>query len=159
MNKYRVDTCRLKWRDYGAIWLYFVTIKTNENNPYFGYVQNGIMCLNKLWSYTYNTWKNIPLFHPNISLEGFIVMPDHIHGIICINSKKNGIRKENSFWPQKKNLASLIISYKWMVTSYAKKNNLCFYWQRWYHDKIIRNEIQLHFANRYIYENPKKWTK
>ena len=77
---------RLREYDYSVSGWYFVTICTQNHIPYFGKVDNGKMVLNRFGETVRKYWKEIENLHSDIQLDYFIVMPNHIHGIIIINS-------------------------------------------------------------------------
>lgn len=96
----------------------------------------------------------------NLELGEFVVMPNHIHGIImigsneynsqrrdamhCVSTNANDTEYKNQFAPQSKNLSSIIRGYKSAVTSYARKNGIEFDWQPRFHDHIIRSIDDYH---------------
>ncbi|GAB5554576.1 MAG: hypothetical protein Sapg2KO_41670 [Saprospiraceae bacterium] len=85
-NKYRTQSARAAWWDYGAVASYFITICTKDRRPFFGFIQNGFMCLNDIGTLVHQEWINTTILRPdmNIELGAFVVMPDHIHGIVSI---------------------------------------------------------------------------
>lgn len=104
-------------------------------------------------------WQNIPKFHPYVFLDEFVVMPNHIHGILII--EKHGYKEwnVNQFGPQSENLGSILRGYKSAVTIYAMERKIPFCWHSRYHDKIIRSEKALENIRNYIRENPQNWGK
>jgi len=89
-NKYRVESTRLKNWDYSSSGVYFITINTKNSKHYFGKIKNGIMIKNKLGEITEKYWKEIPKHYKNTILDEYIIMPNHIHGIIIIPCKDDG---------------------------------------------------------------------
>jgi REP element-mobilizing transposase RayT len=128
-------------------------------------------------------WVKTPEIRPDMNLElgEFMVMPNHIHGVIFIgNNEFNGKDAmhrvstddnidamhrvstddniyKNEFGPQSKNLSSIIRGFKSAVTVQAKKINPNFGWQARFHDHIIRNPKSYDTISQYIIDNPKKW--
>jgi REP element-mobilizing transposase RayT len=84
-NKYRIESIRIPGYDYSQPGAYFVTICTHERIHYFGDINNGKMILNECGQIALNCWNEIPNHFPHVSLDEFIIMPNHIHGIIIIN--------------------------------------------------------------------------
>ena len=175
-NKYRNETARLQSWDYSADAAYFITICTNGREYYFGEIlESKQMKLSEIGQYVHKCWSDIPSHFPFVKLDAFIVMPDHIHGIIIINKRNvNGItvgtqnfaslqksnktvQHKNKFGPQSQNLASIIRGFKIGITKYAKMNKIDFNWQSRYHDHIIRNEVELERIRKYIGTNPLNW--
>ncbi|MFN8670452.1 MAG: transposase [Candidatus Sericytochromatia bacterium] len=91
-NKYRIESIRLKNWDYSNNGFYFVTICTKNMVHFFGEIKNGEMILNNIGRIIYDEWYKSAEIRPNIILDEFIIMPNHIHGIIGI---KNNIENEN----------------------------------------------------------------
>jgi putative transposase len=89
-NKYRVESQRLKYWDYSTPGWYYVTICTKNMKCWFGKIENGKMVLNELGKIVVETWKNIPEHYKKIELDYFVIMPNHMHGIMIINSVETG---------------------------------------------------------------------
>ncbi|MFH1946681.1 MAG: transposase [Candidatus Magasanikbacteria bacterium] len=77
---------RLLGYDYSQDGLYFVTFYTRERINYFGGIHNEIMCINKLGRIVWEQWQWLAGQYPYIVLHDFVVMPNHVHGIIQIDS-------------------------------------------------------------------------
>ena len=95
-NKYRVDTVRAKWWDYTNNGSYFVTICTKDRQHFFGNIVEtpklGVtakMELNEIGELAQKFWMEIPQHFPFVVLDEFVVMPNHVHGIICISKTVN----------------------------------------------------------------------
>jgi len=169
-KRFRSGTARVSWWDYGSNGAYFVTICTKDRIHHFGKIENGIMILSPLGLAAKACWNEIPKHFPFVKLGSFVVMPDHVHGIIIIDKppaedcqreieefKIEPMKSEiikNKFGPQSKNLASIIRGFKIGVTKYSKMINPKFSWQRLYHERIIRSETDYFFVDRYIMSNP-----
>lgn len=148
--------------DYSRPAAYFVTMVTKDRKKYFGEIFNGKLILTQLGSAAYEEWFKTPDLRPemNIELNEFIVMPDHIHGIIWIGNGRYDnsiIEYKNQFGPQRNNLASIIRGYKSSVTMFARKNALEFNWQSGYYDQVIRDDRHYENVACYIRENPLKY--
>src|SRR3989339_1224349 len=87
-NKYRAETTRKKGWDYARGGKYFITICTKNHICCFGDVLDGKMILNEIGLIADLFWREIPQHFENIWLDQFIVMPNHIHGIIGIKRLK-----------------------------------------------------------------------
>ncbi len=81
-NKYRIESARLKGWDYKLEGSYFVTICTQDRDNLFGYVKNGNMVLNQFGAIVNRCWFDLPNHYQNIRLDAFVVMPNHVHGIM-----------------------------------------------------------------------------
>jgi REP element-mobilizing transposase RayT len=104
-------------------------------------------------------WYEIPQHFPFVVLDEFVVMPNHIHGILIINKPTLTpiSNTKNEFGPQSKNLASIVRGFKIGVTKYARSNNIDFGWQSRFNDHIIRNEASHGRIRNYIRNNPQNW--
>lgn len=87
-NKYRIDSMRLKGWDYKSEGIYFITICTKKRGNVFGKIIKDGIKLNKIGFIAEQYIKEIPVHHPNIILDEFIVMPDHVHMILINNNRK-----------------------------------------------------------------------
>ncbi len=88
-NKFRIPSARLKNWDYGSNAMYFVTICTAHRESYFGEITKGKMVLSEIGQIAHQCWKDIPTHFPFVELGEFVVMPNHVHGIIIIDKPDN----------------------------------------------------------------------
>lgn len=102
-------------------------------------------------------WEQIPQHFPFVELDEFIIMPNHIHGILFINKPDKSDWNSNTFDTQTRNLASVIRAYKASVKRFANQNDIEFEWQSRYHDRIIRDFNEFSNIREYILNNPQKW--
>jgi len=89
MNKYRIGSKRFKGYDYTSPGKYFITICTKNKIPYFGKIENRKIILSDIGIIARDLWIAIPDHCPNIKLDEFVIMPDHMHGIIIINANSD----------------------------------------------------------------------
>lgn len=153
---------RLKDYDYSKSGLYFITICCKDNACIFGEIYNGEMNLNDLGNIAKSCWIQIPDHFPNAILHEFIIMPNHVHGIIeLINlddskSEMNNVNMFQNMIP--KSIGSIIKGFKIGVTKWARANsNIEKVWHRNYYEHIIKNQISYQNISSYIVNNPKKW--
>lgn len=180
-GKYRIQSNRHYYWDYSSAGLYYVTICTATREHYFGSVEDSEIILTNIGQVALDCWLEIPKHFPFILLDDFVIMPNHIHGILNINEMVNcqkcidestpetqniaSLRGScqyhgpNKFGPQSNNLGSIIRGYKTAVKSYSTKNNIDFAWQSRYYDHIIRDEDDLFRIRNYISNNPANWDK
>jgi putative transposase len=134
-NKYRIETTRLRDWDYAAGGWYYVTVCTENKRYYFGRVIDAQVDLSLLGKYAEACWQSIPLHHKNVTLDEFIVMPNHVHGIIVIDApgcmpplRKKGERRIpkplSAVSPKSSSLAAIMRSYKSAVTTWAHEQDL-----------------------------------
>ena len=133
---------------------YFVNIVTRQRGCLFGKVTDGEMRLNRIGEMVADAWNWLEEQYPHVMLDEYIVMPDHLHGIIVINKYGTGADKARI---QTKPLGQLVGAFKTVTT---KRFNLEIdaagrpLWQRNYWERIIRNERELNLAREYIRNNP-----
>jgi len=84
-NKYRVPSARHPNWDYGCNAAYFVTICTKYRERLFGNIEHQIMIKSQLGNDAFECWQAIPTHFPFVRLGAFVVMPNHVHGIIIID--------------------------------------------------------------------------
>ena len=87
LGKYRIPSIRAYWWDYSRLGAYFVTIDTKSGKWLFGNVVNGEMQLSEIGEIAYKCWQAIPQHFSFVELGAFVVMPNHVHGIIIISNK------------------------------------------------------------------------
>ena len=168
---------RLLDYDYSQNGMYFVTICTQNRQCIFGDIKNGKMMLSDIGEITNNCWYGIPQHFSQASLHEFVIMPDHIHGIIEINlvganhyspstnhyspstnhySPFNNSKRANNDLPQhgtSQTIGSIVRGFKIGVTKQIGFSP----WQRNYYEHIIRSEIEYLKITNYIIKNPLKW--
>ncbi|MDR0692127.1 MAG: hypothetical protein LBF69_03720 [Prevotellaceae bacterium] len=88
-NKYRIPSARAQWWDYGNNAAYFITICTAHRGNYFGKIMNDKMILSEIGEIANDCWAEIPQHFSFVDLGIYIVMPNHLHGIVIINKNKN----------------------------------------------------------------------
>jgi REP element-mobilizing transposase RayT len=174
-NKYRISSARLQTWDYANNGAYFITICTQNRLHFFGTIQNQEMQLSEIGKFAEQYWYEIPNHFPFIELGNFVVMPNHVHGILIIDKmndepfvetrqclvstiKTNTIIGSSRFQNQGKNtISSIVGSYKSIVTKMSRQINPNFGWQSRFHDHIIRNSKSFENIQNYIEQNPLKW--
>ncbi|MDB0011297.1 transposase [Crocinitomicaceae bacterium] len=171
-NKYRNESIRLQNWDYRWDGAYFITFCTKNRVDYFGEIQDGKMQLSQIGVIADICWNEIKNHSKNVTLGAFVVMPNHIHGVVILN---NGYIKEDEqelsiieSTPKtigqkryqnigKNSISSIIGSYKSAVTKHARRLGFEFEWQRLFYEHIIRDEKSFYHISNYIENNVKKW--
>lgn len=171
---------RLQGFDYSKAGYYFITLVCYNRKNFFGKIvrdsfQQNHMKLSSTGLIARSCWLEIPLHYPNVKLHEFIIMPDHMHGILEIEVKEDTdyneikTRQINKF--QKiipGSIGSILRGYKIGVTKWFRDKCLkedCFMiereeivlLQRNYYEHIIRNEQEYFAFSNYIRNNPKNW--
>ncbi len=166
-GKYRIDSVRLKGWNYSWPGFYFITICVKDRKRFFGRIVEGKMILSDMGEIVNQCWKEIPDHFENVMLDEFVVMPDHVHGIIvlendiietqhcCVSTKK----QQEFYYLSPKSLPVIIRSFKSACSYKINKKHpyIGFQWQSKYYDHIIRNQKAFENIQRYIYFNPQKW--
>jgi len=171
-NKYRTQSLRLRGYNYSTEGAYFVTICTKDRLEYFGEIHNGIMGLNERGCIATQCWQEIPMHFKNVILDTWVVMPNHVHGILILNDsprspRRNAINRVSTGAGQggvtgihnpmgKKSLGEIIRWFKGRTT-FEIHQTYSFAWQPRFHDHIIRNQKELDRIRKYILNNPLKW--
>ncbi len=163
-DKYRVESARLRGWDYTSAGWYFVTICTHQRACVLGRVINGDVELSPLGEIVAEEWQRTAQVRPNVDLDAWVVMPNHVHGIIVINveTPRRGVSTTtdvptNAWKPN--SLGSIVNQIKSVCTKRIRTAGYPgFAWQARFHDHIIRDEPELNRIRRYIHDNPLKWT-
>jgi REP element-mobilizing transposase RayT len=149
---------RLKGYDYSQCGYYFVTICTKDREEWFGKVEDGEMVLNTYGEVARNCWYDLPKHYLNCSLDSFVIVPNHVHGIIVIRSEKtvgNGLKPFPTH-----DLSEIIRGFKTFSSrrmNAEMMGNNKFHWQKSFYDHVIRNDRSLDNLRQYILNNPLKW--
>ncbi|MGE5557822.1 MAG: transposase [Bacillota bacterium] len=164
---------RLPGYDYSQSGTYFITVCTKDRECYLGKIVDDKMVLSETGKVAQMFWQEIPERFKNIRLDAWVIMPNHVHGILVVNGPLGGravARPPNGghsyggetpgIHPLVKNsISSIINHFKGNVKRYCNKNNIEFAWQARFHDHIIRNERGLNIRRRYIAANPERWER
>jgi len=94
-DKYRVESIRLPGYDYSQPGAYFITIVTHNRQCSFGNIIDDEMMLNEFGVLVQNEWLKTGIIRPNINIDAFVVMPNHLHGIIIITDNDNGHSRDS----------------------------------------------------------------
>ena len=179
-KNFRIESSRLKKWDYRSEGSYFITICTKYMDPVFGHVDSGKMILSEMGNIVDKYWRDIQNHFPFLQLDEYVVMPNHIHGIIIIppvetlhcnvflESKKTVVestimagknQRMSKISPKKGSISAIIRSYKSICTKPVnqKLNSRINLWQPRFWDHIIRSENDLIRIRKYIKNNPGKW--
>lgn len=153
---------RMKWYDYSSEWWYFITICTKNHVKWFGNVSDWKMNLNKYGRIVEKCWYEIPNHYNNCVLDEFVIMPNHVHGILFIGDEYIRPKHYPKHCPEQYPIHSIPNIIKWFKIGITKEikiinNEQMFQWHRSYHDRIIRDNDELDRIRKYIIENPLKW--
>ena len=179
-RKHHRRSIRLKGYDYTQAGAYFVTIMTHDRECLFGEVVDGQMRLNPFGEIVREEWFRTAVVRPYVMLapDEFVVMPNHIHGIIWITGGRgdpvgrpydpvgrphdNDRDDQRSHGPAAGSVGAIIGQIKSIA---AKRINALRgtpaapVWGRNYYEHIIRYETSLNRIRRYIAANPSQWAE
>ena len=171
MTRRRRNSLRLQEYDYGQAGVYFVTVVLKERVIMFGEIVNETVTLNNAGQIVQDVWDDLPNHYPNIELDAFIVMPDHVHGIIVIQETESVTNRNvgeihesplRALHRRRMLLPKMIGRFK---TVSAKHVNLLHdrsgqpLWQRGFYDRIIRDDEELNAVRSYVQANPQRWAE
>jgi len=171
---------RLQGYDYAGAGAYFVTICAHDHKCLFGEIVDGVMVLNDAGNIVADEWITTPAMRKNIVLDLFVVMPNHLHGIIAIHddcrgtmhraqiqpdTKQEGTMhraptKEQFGKPTSNSIPTIIRGFKSVVTKRINENRSTPgmpVWQRNYYEHVIRDDDDLNRIREYITNNPANW--
>ncbi|PZX20343.1 REP element-mobilizing transposase RayT [Breznakibacter xylanolyticus] len=171
-NKYRIASARLQCWDYRWAAAYFITICTHNRACCLGQVTEGCMQLSPVGVMADVFWHEIKNHVAHVQLDAFVVMPNHVHGILILNecgddvdtvetghalSLPKTIGQSRYQRIGHRSVSSIIGSYKSAVTKHAHRLGYHFGWQTRYWDHIIRDQPSFQRIQTYIVNNPAKW--
>jgi REP element-mobilizing transposase RayT len=165
---------RLVHYDYTRNGAYFITICTHKKIHLFGEIAEGSsscpeVVLNVAGAIAERCWLQIPVHFPHVETDEYVIMPNHVHGIIIVSD--GGTRRgkaclaptraiERFGKPIAGSIPTIIGSYKSAVTRAINEINSMSgvsIWQRNYYEHVIRNDNDLYEIRKYIRDNPAKW--
>lgn len=181
----RRRSIRLPYYDYRQNGAYFFTICTLNRECLFGHVENDTMRLNEAGHIAHNEWLRSAEMRREIALDEFVVMPNHLHGIVFISetggmrndgkkaqdpatdsdgtatsARTEGVHRTPLQRPARASLGTFINGYKASVTKRLTALHIlsgASVWQRNYYEHIIRNDDDLDRIRHYIANNPACW--
>lgn len=171
---------RLKGYDYTQPGAYFVTICTHNRDCLFGEIVEGAMRLNHVGEMVQTVWNELPQHYPGVNVNAFVVMPNHIHGIIVlmddhvvgatpcgcpVPGQAQGVPGQAPGPAPTLSLPDVVHRFKSLTTARFRhgvvQNNWHPFhgrlWQRNYYEHVIRNESELNRIREYIVANPGRW--
>jgi len=182
-EKHHRRSIRLPDYNYAQSGAYFVTICTHQKQCWFGDIKQSKMQINQIGQIVMQEWLKSSEIRQEIELDEWVLMPNHLHGIVWIKNQaedqKKGLNSEglnseglNSEGLHRKplriekiclksrSLGSFINGFKCSVTrciNRIRNNSDIPFWQRNYYESVIRDEQDLSNIRQYIYDNPQNW--
>jgi len=183
-NIHHRRSIRLKGYDYSQNGFYFLTICCHNRRTLFGEVIQGKMILNDAGRIAESCWQEIPKHFPFVVLHAFVIMPNHVHGIVEIKHEVGSVGSVGSVEsvgsvgaigaknvsPQPPQpppspprspsgtIGSIVRGFKIGVTKWMRSHtDVHDVWQRNYYENIVRDERAYQNISNYIHQNPAKW--
>jgi putative transposase len=177
-GRYRVESARLRGWDYAGAGAYFVTICTKDRAPFFGDVVDGDLVLSPIGQIVADEWQKTGQIRPYVSLDEWVIMPNHLHGIIIINpvveTPRRGVSTITTTQRgvpttvgrgvstpsrlQAGSLGAIVGQIKSTCTKRIRAAGFTdFAWQTRFYDHIVRDEPSLQHIREYIAGNPARW--
>ncbi len=183
-NRHHRRSIRLKGYDYTQAGAYFVTVCTRDRVCLFGEVMAGEMSLNGYGERVAQWWHDIPRHFPHADIDAFVVMPNHVHGIVIIDDPVgagsprpyihpdpcNPLGVDGRPWAmettplrwghRRPTLGQVVAYFKIQSAKQinaSRQTPVAPVWQRNYYEHVIRNEESLNRVRRYILDNPERW--
>ena len=169
-NKYRVETTHLQNWDYTSDGRYYITICTKNRVSFLGKIEKGVMILNECGRIVEQCWYDLENHYHNLRLDAFVIMPNHIHGIMIIDNSivvETGLKPdvETGLKPVSTKISRHgIFEFVRAFKTYSSRhmNELDHTpgktrWQYRFHDHIIRDEFDYVRIKQYIQDNPLSW--
>jgi len=182
-QKHQRRSIRLPGYDYSWTGAYFVTICTHERECLLGQVEDGTMVLSGYGRIVEQCWRALPHHSPGVELDVFVVMPNHVHGIITITGMGEALAKQYQTKSPKRlanasplqppqssrphgtkpySLGAMVQNFKSVSARRINQVRLtpgAPVWQRNYYEHIVRNEDDLNSIRQYVLGNPTLWEK
>ena len=173
-KQYRVESSRRLGWDYSENGYYFITICTKDSECLFGEIQNGKMRFNEFGIVVQEEWEKSFVIRRELSCNTYIIMPNHIHGIIVLDNVipvethgRASLHGDASLqhkmvipYRSPKSISSFVAGFKSVATmriNQIRNTPKIPVWQSRFHDRIIRDEIELYNVKNYIENNPINW--
>lgn len=161
-QRHRRRSIRLKCHDYRTPGAYYVTICTHQRQPILSRVRAGTSELLEAGVIVERTWQRLPRFFGHITLDAFVVMPDHLHGILVLGERhlpaQSVTTQMHGSLPG--SLAAIVQNFKSVA---ARRINQVQgtpgrrVWQEDYYEHIVRDAADMERIRRYIAANPSRW--
>jgi len=166
LQRYR-RSMRLQGYDYRQSGAYFVTICTYQRQNRFGTVTDGNMVLSQWGEIVNDEWRRTATVRANVELDAYVIMPNHLHGVILIVEDTRANKSANEY--QNANLQNtagslgqIIGHFKSIATKRIRSvaaTREAPVWQRGFYEHIIRNQESLNEIRAYIISNPGRWSE
>ena len=162
---------RFRGYDYSHSGAYFVTVCAARRGPLFGGISDGRVVENANAKIVRDCWLDLPNHYPRVSLDVFVMMPDHMHGLIVLLDPYEAGLTSGADWAGSKpaptdgggaqhglpEIVRALKTYSARRINEARGTPGTPVWQRGYYERIIRDERELDLTRKYIISNPRNW--
>ena len=151
---------RLTGYDYSQAGAYFVTVVVRDRSCSFGSVVDGAVQLNDTGRLVRDSWEWLAVRYPYVTLDEYVVMPNHLHGIIAMTDPCRGGSRTAQTPVRRQPLGRMIGAFKTVSTkrlNLARRTPGRPIWQRNYYERVIRDDEELAGVREYIVNNPTQW--
>ena len=162
---YRRQAERLRLFDYAAPGAYFITVCSWNRQVILGDVMGGRVILSDAGRIVEEAWLALPRHYPSLALDAFVVMPNHVHGILILGDVGAGFKPAPTVVagrpPRRHAIPEIVRAFK---TFSARQINVQaqsvgrHVWQRGYYDHVVRDDRDLGRIRDYIFTNPLRWS-
>jgi len=174
-DRHHRRSIRLRGYDYLQSGAYFVTVCTKDRECLFGEVMDGEMRWNEAGRIVQTTWAELPSHYPGVQIDEFVVMPNHVHGIVVLSEHHGNERDVGAQFiappigiaatskgaiNRAPTLGSVVRAFKARITTAIngiRQTPGVPVWQRNYYEHIIRADDDLNRIRQYIIDNPAQW--
>ena len=144
-----------------------MTLCTRSRACLFGDIVNGEMRLNDIGKLAHRLWEEIPTHFPQVETDVWVIMPNHVHGVIIIAAPHVGATHASPLpqrpsGPRKRSLGAIVGAYKSAVSKHVNRSGHPSglpIWQRNFYDHVIRDDAGLDRIRQYIADNPARWAE
>ena len=141
---------RLRNYDYSQAGAYFITVCAQNKECLFGDIVDDAMQLNDAGRIILLIWSEIPTHYQQVELDEFVIMPNHVHGIINIVGAASSAATIGNIIRRFKSMSAIAVN-----KSLGRSSQPL--WQRNYWERVVRDEKELHGMQEYIVNNPRQW--
>jgi REP element-mobilizing transposase RayT len=164
----RRRSLRLKGYDYSQAGAYFVTICAHDKACLFGEVIGNEMKMNELGLKVQTVWDELPVHYPHVAMDAFVVMPNHVHGVVVLRADEVGAglkpaRTEPARTESTRHgLQEIVRAFKTFsarrINEFRETSGAAV-WQRNYYEHVIRDDADYNRIAEYVANNPQRWAE
>ena len=166
IERHHRRSIRLQGYDYSSAGAYFVTVCAKNRECLFGEIVDGEVRLNSIGQIVDDEWRLSATLRDEIVLDTWVVMPNHVHGIVAIDTSLGGDRpvapttNDVASGPRSRSVGAFIAGFKSATTKRINEMRRTFrrpVWQRNYYEHVVRAEDSLERIRFYLADNPARW--